>query len=120
MALIVQNTNGFACCTTIRTLVCCGNFVQPAYEKPQVQHMLLHKRKEAKEYSVCALLRSFALTLEILTIWGINVHVHTDTHTIKRNPIPLYEGHSSQLGPTISSLRTQIFFFLYMLSYFLS
>lgn len=103
MALIVQNTNGFACCTTIRTLVCCGNFVQPAYEKPQVQHMLLHKRKEAKEYSVCALLRSFALTLEILTIWGINVHVHTDTQTHTR----LKEILSLYMKGTLHSLVLQ-------------
>lgn len=47
----------------------------------------------------------------------MHTHTHTHNYVIKRNPIPLSEGHSSQLGPTISSLRLQIFFF-YILSYF--
>lgn len=46
----------------VRTLV------QPALENPKVQHKLLHERKEIQEETVCAFLRSFALTLESLII----------------------------------------------------
>ena len=48
----------------------------------------------------------------------MHTHTHTHNYVSKRNSIPLSEGHSSQLGPTVSSLRIQIFFFLYILSYF--
>lgn len=41
------------------------------------------------------------------------MHTRTHNYVIKRNSIPLSEGHSSQLGPTISSFENTGVFFPY-------
>lgn len=44
-----------------------GTPAQPALETPSLSHKLLHERRK-KKIQVRAFLRSFALTLEILTV----------------------------------------------------
>lgn len=47
------------------------------------------------------------------------MHTHTHNYVIKRNSIPLSEGHSSQLGPTISSFEnTGVFFLIHFIIFF--
>ena len=115
--MIIQNTKGFTVVLLLQHLPGVGTLAKPTLENPKFNTSFsMKKKKEAQEYSVCL---SQKLCFDLRNPYNFvneytctHIHTHTHNYVIKKNPIPLSEGHSSQLGPTISSLRIQIFFFL--------